>query len=103
MPRHMSNSQRIARLAAEAAATAREKEEKKKTAPAKKAATPRAPRGPKPPVRMKIVWAVGEPGGQAVKVYPYPQKPQADAEAARLGRGHIVKAMKVPMTDEEIR
>jgi hypothetical protein len=94
MPRHMSNSERIQRRAAEAAATAREKEESRKTAPARRASTPRAP---KAPTRMKIVWAVGEPGSPAVKVFAYPEKAAADAEAARLGRGHIVKAVKVPM------
>jgi len=94
MPRRMSNSERIARKAAEAAATAREKVEKRAAAPAAK---PRAPRAPKAPVRMKIVWAVGEPGGPTVKVFPYPEKAAADAEAARLGRGHIVKGVKVPM------
>lgn len=98
MPRHMSNSDRIARLAAEAEATAREKEEKKKV---KAAAPPRksSGRAPKAPVRLKIVWTVGMPAGQPVKTYPYAEKASADAEAERLGRGHVVRALKVPMED----
>lgn len=96
MPRHTSNADRIAKLAAEAAATAQEKAEKK----AQKAAQPRRarkPSEPKAPVRMKIVWAVGEPGSTNPKIFPYPAKAAADAEAARLGKGNIVKALKVPM------
>lgn len=95
MARHMSNAERIQRAAAEVEASDKEKAEKKAAAPAKKRVS--KAREPKPPVRMKIVWAVGEPGQVATKVYPYPEKAAADAEAARLGKGHIVKALKVPM------
>lgn len=96
MPRHMSNANRIAKLAAEAAATADEKALKK----AQQAAQPkraRKPSGPKSPERMKIVWAVGEPGSANPKIFPYPAKAAADAEAARLGKGNVVRALKVPM------
>lgn len=95
MARHMSNSERIARAAAEVAAKDEEKAAKKAAAPAKKRAS--KAREPKAPVRMKIVWAVSEPLGAPSKVYPYTEKAAAEAEAARLGKGNIVKALKVPM------
>jgi hypothetical protein len=95
MARHMSNSERIARAAAEVAATDKEKAEKKAAAPAKKRAS--KARAPKEPVRMKIVWGVGPPLGEPVKVFPYLAKAEAEAEAARLGKGNLVKALKVPM------
>jgi hypothetical protein len=96
MARHASNSERIAKKAAEAAATAKEKAEKKAAAAAKPKRTPKA-REPKPPVRMKIVWSVGEPGSANQKIFAYPDRAAADAEAARMGRNSFVRALKVPM------
>lgn len=95
MPRHMSNSARIAKAAAEAEATEKEKTEKA----AKKPATPRASRAraPKPPVRLKVVWTVCEPGGPALATFPYAERAAADADAARRGKGCLVKPIKVPM------
>src|SRR5688500_15501455 len=105
MPRHMSSRERIERMAAEKAAAMREKEEAKRT----KAANPAPPRarsgGRKPaaPKRMKVVWGVGEHGQPVVRTFPYPQKPAAEAEAARLssqtGRVHVVRPEKVPMEE----
>jgi hypothetical protein len=46
---------------------------------------------------LKIVWAVGTPGQAPSKVFPYPDRAAADAEAVKLGKGHIVTALKVPM------
>jgi hypothetical protein len=91
----MSNSARIAKAAAEAEATSREKTEKAE----KKAAAPRASRAraPKPPVRLKIVWTVCEPGGPALATFPYPERAAADADAARRGKNCMVKPLKVPM------
>jgi hypothetical protein len=92
----MSNANRIAKLAAEAEATAQEKAQMR----AQKAAQPRRTRKPSQPKvapRMKIVWAVGAPGSTSPKIFPYPAKAAADAEAARLGKGNIVTALKVPM------
>jgi len=85
MPKHASNSERIAKAAAEAAAGA--------TAAAAKPKTPAAPRAP---ARIKIVWAVGQPGGKAVKTFPYIERSAADAEAARIGKGCMVMPLKVP-------
>jgi hypothetical protein len=95
MPRHMSNAARIAKAAAEAEATSKEKTEKAE----KKAAAPRASRArqPKPPVRLKVVWTVCEPGGPALATFPYPERAAADADAARRGKGCLVKPIKVPM------
>jgi hypothetical protein len=99
MPAHLSNADRIAKAAAEVAAADAEKAEKA----AKKAASPpkkrvSKPREPKPPVRMKIMWQVGEPGSATVgKTFPYADRAAADAEAARLGRHNMVKPIKVPM------
>lgn len=96
MPRHMSNAARIAKAAAEVEASDREKAEKAAT---KKPAAPRASRAraPKPPVRLKVVWTVCEPGGPALATFPYPERAAADADAARRGKGCIVKPIKVPM------
>jgi hypothetical protein len=94
MPSHMSNSDRIARLAAEAAATAAEKAAKKAAPKAKRVSKPRAP---KAPVRMKIVWCVGDPNAANPKIFAYPDRAAADAEAAKNGKGLPVKALKVPM------
>ena len=96
MARHMSNSERIARLAAEVEAGDREKAQMKKAAPVKRAAKARAP---KEPVRMKIVWRVGEPGSATSKTYPYASRAAADAEATRLGKNNMVTALKVPMDE----
>ncbi len=94
----MASSERLQRLQAEAAAAEREKAEKKAAAPEKKKRASKA-REPKPPVRMKIVWAVGEPGGATSKVFPYAERAAADAEAARLGKNNMVKPLKVPMEE----
>lgn len=94
MPQHASNADRIARAAAEAAAATKELADTK----ARRAATPaRKPRAPKAPPRMKIIWAVGQPGAEPVKTYPYIEKPAAEAEAVRRGKGCVVRPLKVPM------
>ena len=95
MPRHMSNSARIAKMAAEVAASDEEKAAKKAAAPAKKRAS--KPREPKAPARLKVVWAVGEPNAAAPKIFPYAERAAADAEAARMGKNAMVKPLKVPM------
>jgi len=89
--------------AAAAAAAAAEKSESKPSDKApKKAAAPRVrkPRAPKPPVRMKIVWTIGEPGGVALKTFPYAERAAADAAAKAHAKFCLVKAMKVPLIDE---
>jgi hypothetical protein len=43
------------------------------------------------------VWTVCEPGGPALATFPYPERAAADADAARRGKGCIVKPVKVPM------
>jgi hypothetical protein len=90
----MSNSERIARKAAEVAASDAEKAEKKKAAPKKRVSKPKEP---KPPARMKIVWCVGEPGAANAKIFAYPDRAAAEAEAAKQGKGQIVRTLKVPM------
>jgi hypothetical protein len=67
---------------------------KKKAAPKKSKA-----REPKPPVRMKIVWTVGEPGGVALKTFPYAERAAADAAAKAHAKFCIVKPTKVPFED----
>jgi len=94
----MSNRARIERMQAEAAATSREKQEKAE----REAAAPERKRSKSKvvaPQRMKIVWTVCDPKGQVVKTYPYPLKPAAEAEAARLGEGHRVRDHRVPMDE----
>jgi hypothetical protein len=117
----MSNRDRIARMAAEKAAEKKEKEAAKKTrsATSKKTATKKTATkktatkktatkassakaaAAKPAGGLKLVWAVCDNTGATVKTYPYPERKNADAEAARLttskGKTHFVKNDKVPM------
>jgi len=88
--------------AAAAAAAAEKAESNPSDKPPKKAAAPRVrkPRAPKPPVRMKIVWTIGEPGGVALKTFPYAERAAADAAAKSHNKFCLVKAMKVPLVDE---
>ncbi|HEU4395439.1 MAG TPA: hypothetical protein VFS92_07720 [Planctomycetota bacterium] len=99
MPRHASNSERIARAAAEADAKDLEKAAAKKKAAA--AAPPRARITPasraKALPRLKVVWAVGRPGLEPVKTFPYLERTGADADAERRGDDFRVVALKVPM------
>ncbi len=100
MPRRTSNKARIQKAAEEVDATkkAKKKAAKKKTTKKKTAKT--ATR-----VRMKIVWAVCDPGGKILKTFPYPLKPAAETEAKRLTdkkkTQHKVRPEKVPMEDDE--
>jgi hypothetical protein len=93
----MSNRDRIARAAEEARITAEEKAAKKATKSPKAARVQRAPKS----VRMKVVWEVRNPAGAAVKVFAYPNKAEAEAEADKLsrssGRTHVLRESKVPM------
>jgi hypothetical protein len=98
LPRHASNSERIAHAAAEADATAKEKAAKVKAPRAPRVRTPRAP---KAPPRVKIVWAVGKPGGTPTQTYPYPQRAAAEAEAKRMGGEWVVAPLRVPMEATE--
>ena len=88
MPRIESNALRIARAAAEAAAPPKPKVMKPGAA---------RPRSAKPPQRMKIVWAVGRPGVEPNKIFPYLERAAADAKAVALGNGAMVTPRKVPM------
>lgn len=86
MGRRMSNRDRIERLRAEAAAAEREKAKR------------RAGEGE---ARLKLVWAVKDPGGEVLCTYPYPQRDMAEAEARRRragdGRSYFVAPEKVPL------
>lgn len=95
MPRHASNAERIAKAAAEVAAGGKPAKPAKAASP-RKPSKPRAPSTPKAPARIKIIWAVGQPGGKAFKTFPYIERPAADAEAARVGKGCMVMPLKVP-------
>ncbi|MFN0056858.1 MAG: hypothetical protein ACKVX7_00245 [Planctomycetota bacterium] len=50
---------------------------------------------------MKIVWMIYDTDHRTKSTFPYPQKPQADKQAAALsqstGRPHTVRGVKVPM------
>ena len=104
--RRMSNNERLERMAAEKAAGARERKEKAEKRKSVAAARPKrstsrsaaAPSG-----RLRVVWAVCNHMGDQVKAFPYPEKQQAEAEAARLceqkGKGHYVEPRKIPMED----
>lgn len=100
----MSFNERLERMAAEKAAAERERREKAEKRKAESATRPKrsgsrsaaAPAG-----RMRVVWAVCNHMGEQVKSFPYPEKEQAEAEAARLteekGKDHYVEPRKVPM------
>lgn len=109
MARKATNKDRIARMAAEKAAGDKEKKVAKK-APAKKKTTTRkrAPAkkkdtAPKPGIRVKLVWVVCDQAGSPVKTFLYPERKDADKEAARLtekkGKLHFVKKDRVPMEE----
>lgn len=94
----MSNRDRIARAAEEARLAEEEKLAKKS---ARKKATKRSSRSRAKDVRMKIVWVVCNSSGSAVRVFAYPDKDAATAEAQRLssstGQPHELRPTKVPM------
>lgn len=95
----MSNRDRIARAAEEARITAEEKAAKKAAKSSKASRVQRAAKAKS--VRMKVVWEVRNPAGAAVKVFAYPNKAEAEAEADKLsrssGRTHVLRESKVPM------
>ena len=94
MPAHASNADHIAKAAAEVEAKTKEKAAKKA---ARGPAAPRKPRAPKAPPRLKIIWAVGQPGAAPAKTFPYLERAAADADAVRRGKGCMVTPLKVPM------
>lgn len=94
MARHESNAERISRAAAEADAKAREAAKKKAARPP--SARSRAS-GPKPKPRIKVIWAVGRPGLEPVKTFPYAERAAADAESTKRGGDFRVAPLKVPM------
>ena len=96
MPRRSSNADRIARAAAEAEAKTKETVEKK-ASKAARPATPLALSAASKIKRMKIVWAVGKPGLEPVKTFPYLERAAADAESAKRGAEFRVVPLKVPM------
>ncbi len=106
MPRRPSNKARIQKAAEEASATKKAKKKTaKKKAIAKKTTKKKTAKKTAVRVRMKIVWAVCDPGAKILKTFPYPLKPAAEAEAKRLTdkkkTQHKVRPEKVPMEDDE--
>lgn len=101
MAGHMSNRDRIAKLAAEKAAERKEKAAAKKKAPARKKRATKKSAAAASGGRMKIVWAVCDQTGNSIKAFDYPKRKDADSEAARLseskGKPHFVRSEKVPM------
>jgi len=92
MSQQETNAARIARSVADGNAADLRKAAEKKAAPRRRAVA-----APKPLPRRKVVWAVGRPGIAPLKVYPYVERPDADAEAKRRGGDYRVVALKVPM------
>lgn len=56
-------------------------------------------------VRLKVVWGVFNNSNQQVESYPYPQKADAEAHAARLTNDkkqtHFVQSVKKPFEEKE--
>jgi hypothetical protein len=70
--------------------------------PTPKKPDPEKAEKPKPgAVRMRMVWAVCDPGGKTVVTFSYPEKAEAEAHAALLkskGKGpHFLRAIKEPI------
>ena len=124
MASRMSNRDRIQRMAQEAEAAKKEKtvaakaKPKKKVAPKKAAAKKKTAAKKKPTVkkaasrkkaavkgRVKIVWAVCVPAGKALKIFPFREKAEAQAEAEKLtakkGTLHVVRSERQPMEADE--
>ena len=102
----MSSRDRIERLAAEADIAAREKTEaarEKAETKAKSAAksTKKKAGSVASASRQKVVWKIFNVNYKEVAVYPYAQKQDADAMAAKLttesGQSHFVNSVKVPL------
>ena len=105
MPRRPSNKARIQKAAEEATATKKAKKKTVKKKAIAKKTTKKKTSKTAIHVRMKIVWAVCDPGGKILKTFPYPLKPAAETEAKRLTdkkkTQHKVRPEKVPMEDDE--
>jgi len=109
MARRISNRTRLQRLQEEKQIEADEKKEKRPDEPAaaKKKKAKKAPaakrtrKAPEPAGRMKVVWAVAEPGKDPKATFPFPEKAKAEAEAARLtakhGKTFLVRRDRVAM------
>jgi hypothetical protein len=105
----MSSRDRIERLAAEAdiaarekTEAAREKAEQPKTKSAAKSTKKKAG-SVASASRQKVVWKIFNVNYKEVAVYPYAQKQDADAMAAKLttesGQSHFVNSVKVPLEE----
>lgn len=92
---------RAAAEAAEALGLNTPPERKPRTEP-----TGRRPK-PAPTRRMRVVWAVCDPGGRAVATFDYPSKAEALALIAELearGKGgHFLRSVKEPMGSDHGR
>lgn len=79
------------------------KKPKKKPTPVKAPAKPRA-RASKV-VRMKVVWGVFNNSNQQLEIFPFPDKADADAKAAKLTADkkatHFVQPVKQPLEEKE--
>ena len=104
----MSSRDRIERLAAEADIAAREKSEaareraETKTKSATKSTKKKAG-SVASASRQKVVWKIFNVNYKEVAVFPYAQKQDADAMAAKLttesGQSHFVNSVKVPLEE----
>jgi hypothetical protein len=92
-------------MALESAAAEEEKKEKKEQKKATRSSTgARKKKAASSAGRQKIVWKVLDSSFKEVATFPFPQKEESEAEAARLtadkGREHFVKRVEVPMDEE---
>jgi hypothetical protein len=104
MAKHLSNRQRIERMAEEASIKAEDKEQKEEpTIGVRKASRSRKTTPKKQ--RMKFVWSVVNENSKEIASFAYPAKGEAEARAAELsaktGKAHTVNCVRVPMADDE--
>ena len=79
-------------------------EDKEAKPPVRKASRSKK-KAPPAQKRMKFIWTVVDEKSKEIASFPYPQKPEAEAQASELskktGKAHTVNRVRVLMGDDE--
>ncbi len=101
MAHKFSNRERIHRRALEAEIDAQESAEREA---AKAASAGRRRKDSPASARVKLAWRIYAPQYKEIATFPFKERAQADAEAARLtektGKPHVVKSVRVPVAKD---